>query len=139
MACMEFEINKGVIPKSVHIEQDNKIYDEYNTTALIDTLFDKHNYNPKTCRGYDIIKSYSNAVINNDYDYPIFTICDSFKEYNNEDIVCGEYLVNAFTIEKLGGVYFKKQILGWNIVEYLKQQIHDKEKYYSGEKGKYET
>ena len=110
----------GKVPlKSYHIQEDIEIIDAFHTAPLIQTLKPDHIYNKRTCIGADIRKSYSNAVMNMEDNYPVFSICDAFQKYKNGNIQTGEYLCDAFDIPQLGGVHFPRQILSHNVVKYL--------------------
>jgi hypothetical protein len=113
-----FEIKNGKLEQSTHIKEDQIIYDTYHTSPLIGTLMDIP-YDSNSCFGFDCKKSYPNAMINMVDDYPVFSICDQFKKYENDEIVIGEYVIDDITIESLGGIHIKKQVVGYNFVKYL--------------------
>lgn len=116
---MFFEVKYGKIPQSDHIKEDLIIYDNYHTVPTIAT-YKKVEYD-STCYGFDCKKSYPNAMINMEYDYPVFSIYDHFKKYDGEEIVIGEYLINSLVIPKLGNFKIEKQVIGHNEVRYLLQ------------------
>jgi hypothetical protein len=118
MVATWFEIKVGKIGlKSSYTEEQLRITDTFSTTPLIDTLVDM--IQNKNCKAFDRVGSYPNAVIEMKYNYPVFSICDDFIKYDGGDILCGEYLVESFTIKQLGRFRFQKQILSYNIVIYL--------------------
>ena len=100
-----FKVVKGVVPKSYNVKEDEYIFDNFSTKPLINTLIDNYE-KTETFKGFDIQKSYSNAVINMKYDYPVYNICDTFQKYNGDDIVCGEYIIDNITIKQLGCIPF---------------------------------
>lgn len=112
-----FEIKNGKLEQSTHIKEDQKIYDTYHTSPLINTLVDIP-YDD-ACYGFDCKKSYPNAMINMTDDYPVFSICDQFTKYENDDITVGEYVIDDIVIESLGNIQIKKQVVGYNFVKYL--------------------
>lgn len=112
-----FGVLHGKIKKSLHIKEGEIIYDNYHTKPLIKTLCDVPF--DENCVGYDIKKSYANAMMNMKDDYPVYSICDQFVEYKGEEIDIGEYVVDDILIQALGGVVIEKQVLGWNCVKYL--------------------
>lgn len=107
----------GKIKKSIHIKEDEVIIDNYHTRPLIKTLCDTTYDN--TCFGFDICKSYANAMKNMNFHYPIFSICDRFVKYKGEEVDIGEYIIDDIYIQELGGVVIEKQVMGWNLVTYL--------------------
>ncbi len=118
LASSLFEVMFGKIPKSYHIKEDQQIIDEYHTSPLIETLVPEFPFD-QYCKGFDIKKSYANAMINMNCDYPIFSICDSFEKYNGEAIQIGEYVLDECEIEPLGGLRIHKKVYGYNLVNYL--------------------
>lgn len=118
LASSLFEVIHGKINKSCHIKEDQQIIDEYHTSPLIETLVEDFQFN-ENCKGFDIKKSYANAMINMDCDYPIFSICDSFEKYTGQDIEIGEYVLDECVIEQLGGIKIHKQVYGYNLVSFL--------------------
>lgn len=50
--------------------------------------------NERSGDAFDIKKSYSAFLINNTYEYPIFTVCDEVKPYEKDDITPGLYYVD---------------------------------------------
>jgi hypothetical protein len=116
MAIKYSEIKFGKLyKKSSYTDEHLRLLDEFYTTPLMRTLVRDHQYNDH-CKAFDINMCYTNAVLNMIDDYPVFTKADDIKKYNGEDIVCGEYLVNGFSIKQLGGIHFPKQWLSHNIV-----------------------
>jgi hypothetical protein len=119
---------QGRIPKSYHIIEDQIIIDNYHTRPAIKTLQENHPYNPETCHGFDIRKSYATAVMTMEDNYPSFSICDAFEEYKGEDIVIGEYLIDDVTIAQLGGFEIPKQVIGHNEAKFLLERKYIEKK-----------
>ena len=113
-----FEVMYGQIRKSQYVENDIKIYDTFRTKALIQTLT-KNKRETEDCQGYDICKSYYNAVLNMDTNYNIFSCCDTFVTYEGEDIVNGEYVIDNIIIDKLGGVFIPRMVVTSHFLKYL--------------------
>ena len=44
----------------------------------------------------DIVKCYTNCVLDMVENYPVFSVFDSVVSYDGSDIRCGEYLMNVF-------------------------------------------
>jgi len=70
-----------------------------HTSPLIETLVEDFQFN-ELCKGFDIKKSYANAVMNMEYNYPRYSICDSLEKYLGEDIEIGEYVLDDCVIEE---------------------------------------
>jgi hypothetical protein len=75
-----FFVTQGKIPTSYHIQEDDQIFEDYSTKPMINTFFEIYP-ETKTCKGFDIVKSYSNAAINMEYDYPVYNITDILQKY----------------------------------------------------------
>ena len=82
------------------------------------TLVKNHKPNDN-CKGFDINMCYTNAVLNMKDYYPVFSQAMSPVKYKGGEIVVGEYLVEHFKIEQLGGMIFQKQWLSHNVVRRL--------------------
>ncbi len=114
-----FNIKYGKIQlESYYSDYDLKITDEFQPTALIRTLVDGHKYNKKIDKAIDIRSCYPNAVLNNDEDYPVFTLFDNFVNFDGT-LMKGEYLVDTFKIKKLFNIPFDKMIMSYPLVKYL--------------------
>lgn len=115
-----FEFLHGKVEKSCQIPDDEKLIDKYSTKPLINTFMAESAYGQIEDRGaYDVVKCYSNGMIDMKYDYPRFTTCDTFVKYNGEEIVVGEYLIGAFSINQLGNVFIPQQIVGQNFIHFV--------------------
>lgn len=103
---------------SQYNDETLKITDNFGTCPIIRTLTHR-NMQMDYDHAFDIRSCYPNAVKDMEDDYPVFGLLDVFKEYNNEDIVMGEYLVKSFKIEKFSGLDIQKQIMSYQLVQYL--------------------
>ena len=64
-----------------------------------------------TVKDLILLLCYTNAVLNMKDSYPVFCQASIPKKYKGGEIVVGEYLVEHFKIEQLGGMIFQKQWL----------------------------
>lgn len=92
------QISKNIMKFFLHKNPEKS---EYNSQVLsiIDTYRPKpfvvKYRNEMNGSAFDIKKSYSSFLINNTYDYPIFTVCDEVKPFNSsDDITPGLYYVD---------------------------------------------
>lgn len=114
----EEEFGKLIL-KSCYTDEDAKITDDFHTVPLVNTLIEKFKIDDN-CKAFDHKSSYPNAVLSMDVDYAIFSIVDEWKDgpYTG-DIKIGEYIIDSYTIDKLGGVFLQKQVLSHNIIKHL--------------------
>lgn len=115
-----FEINFDKIDKlySSYTEEQMNIIDTFSTIPLIQTNHKNINVNLYHDQGYDIKRSYTNAILNMKQDYPLFNIMDDFKEYTGEEICLGEYLIDNVIIKPYN-LKIKKQIISADYAKYL--------------------
>ena len=74
----------------------------------------------------DVKRSYKNAWLNNEFDYPIYTLADVFEKFDGNGIRCGEYLVDEFEVF---GLKFNRAVWNCNFINYLvKKKYLDKNK-----------
>ena len=119
MASQYQEIKFGKLyKKSTYTKEHMELLDRFYTTPLMRTLVKNHKPNDN-CKGFDINMCYTNAVLNMKDYYPVFCQASSPKKYKGGKIVVGEYLVEHFKIEQLGGMIFQKQWLSHNVVRRL--------------------
>ena len=119
MASQYQEIKFGKLyKKSSYTKEHMELLDRFYTTPLMRTLVKNHKPNDN-CKGFDINMCYTNAVLNMKDYYPVFSQAMSPVKYKGGEIVVGEYLVEHFKIEQLGGKIFQKQWLSHNVVRRL--------------------
>lgn len=103
------------------------IYDKYFISPLVGTI-SLLNEEKMNSVGFDISSSYPTAILTNKTKIPVFSVCDYFSEdmeelrkryEKSQKLPVGCYLVKCFSIESLGGIKFKTQLLSHNIVDYL--------------------
>ena len=105
--------------KSSYTKEHMELFsDRFYTTPLMRTLVNNHKPNDN-CKGFEINMWNTNAVLNMKDDYPVFCQASSPTKYKGGKIVVGEYLVEHFKIEQLGGMIFQKQWLSHNVVRRL--------------------
>lgn len=119
-----FKIKYGLIQKSFNSEVDKEIYSKFNTTQIVKTYQNIKKDN--NCFGFDVRASYRNAVLNMTENYPIFAITNVFEEYNGEDIVLGEYIVDDIVVKisESAELPIKKMVYPYNLVKYMLENNH---------------
>lgn len=92
------QISKNIMKFFLHKNPEKS---EYNSQVLniIDTYRPKpfvvKYKNEASGDAFDIKKSYSSFLLNNTYEYPVFTVCDEVKPFNsNDEITPGLYYVD---------------------------------------------
>ena len=92
------QISKNIVKYFLHKNPEKS---EYNSQVLniIDTYRPKpfvvKYKNEMTGDAFDIKKSYSSFLMNNTYEYPVFTVCDEVRPFNSDDdITPGLYYVD---------------------------------------------
>ena len=119
MASQYQEIKFGKLyKKSTYTKEHMELLDRFYTTPLMRTLVKNHKPNDN-CKGVDIKMCYKNAMLNMKDYYPVFCQANSPVQYKGGKIVVGEYLVDHFKIEQLGGIIMQKQMLSHSIVRKL--------------------
>jgi hypothetical protein len=91
MAVKLYDCKYGYVEKSEYNEQALQMIDEFSPTALKDTFWFS-GINECGYVAFDYAKNYPSVLINNTYDYPIYSIHDRISVYDGGEIVCGEYL-----------------------------------------------
>ena len=92
--------------------------------AFIETV---GNINARGIKHLDIVKSRRNKMLNNKYDYPIFTVMDDIKPFSGE-VKCGLYYIectagfplrgNGFYYQPLVEKALKKKIITHDMIKY---------------------
>ena len=106
-----FRILIGDIKESTYNDESNKIFDIYSPSAITQGFLSEY----KNAYGIDNFKSYSTVLFKNKLNIPIYNVLCSWEDYDDRDIVCGEYFIDCkikYGFE-LFGVY------SWNLVKYL--------------------
>lgn len=85
----------GELPKSTNNEMARLQLDYYSPTAMIQTIYQGDWKKLSNVYGCDIFKCYSSVMYNMADDYPVYSIHDSIKEYDDSEIVCGEYYIDS--------------------------------------------
>eukprot|EP00760_Papus_ankaliazontas_P003487 PhM_4_TR11616/c3_g1_i8/m.9731 len=126
-----FETMIGEIPKSDYNEQTVNMIDAFPTCAMKDCFCktleeykDEYNNDEEIIyESFDIGKAYPSILINNDYNFPLYTIHDKVEEFfDHYEIVDGEYFIennimlpfktyNKEPIQIPQGIFSKKAIL----------------------------
>lgn len=120
MAEAYHDIKYGRISRfSFHRVEDIDFYNKFEFGPLVTTLKKNHRYNKTLDMDIDIKRCYPNCVINNKYDYPVFSTLDAWKNYEGENITCGEYLIDNIIIKKYSNLPLQKQIMPYNLVKYM--------------------
>ena len=121
------DIKMGFIRKSTYNEQALNMLDSYFPAALIQTIDDQTKL-PKGTVGSDICKSYSNVILKNKFKFPVYNIHCKVEDYDGEEIVCGEYYIDAtelkFKSEQEHAITLKPAFYSWNVITYLLQKKH---------------
>lgn len=119
MASQYQEIKFGKLyKKSTYTKEHMELLDRFYTTPLMRTLVKNHKPNDN-CKGVDINMCYKNAMRNMKDCYPVFCHANNPTKYKGGEIVVGEYLVDHFKIEQLGGVIVQKQMMSYSLVKKL--------------------
>lgn len=114
----------GTIQKSHYNIKTRDIIDKYTPYPIIQRI--ENNCNDFGVECIDVERSYKNAWLNNQFDYPIYTLNDTFEKFDGNAIRCGEYLVDTFEVF---GLKFKKALWNCNFINYLVMKKHlDKNK-----------
>lgn len=98
LATLLFETMIGEVPKSEYNEQTVNMIDLFPTVALKDFFINDEKPMSDTeynnFQSFDIAKAYPSILINNDYDFPIYTIHDKIEEFKCDyEVVNGEYFI----------------------------------------------
>ena len=104
----------GKFEKSYYNDETGYIVDKYfpqPQTQRIEEDFENHKL---TC--IDVKRSYKNAWLKNENDYPIYSLDDNFKTFDGDLIKCGEYLVEPFLVY---GIKFDRAVYNCNLINYL--------------------
>lgn len=120
----------GKIKKSDYNKQTFEVLQDFYSKPMIQTIdnqiirYKKKKgdiYKPQNIKGIDITKSYSSVLLNNKYDYPIYSIHDKIEKYNGEDIVCGEYYIESVNLpyEKTTHLKIKSGFYNANLIDDL--------------------
>ena len=104
----------GEIKKSHYNTKTQEIIDDYTPYPMIQRIDEISSDFGVEC--IDVKRSYTNVMLNNKYDYPIYTPADSFEKFDGKRISCGEYLVEDFEIFN---IKFKKAVWNANFINYL--------------------
>ena len=105
--------------RSMYSTEDLKFTDDFHTSPLIQTLVKKHEFDDDLSKAFDIKGSYPQTIMDMCGDYPVFSLLDSWKNGVPDKIFIGEYLIDAFYIHRLGGVYIPKMIVSHVFIQYL--------------------
>ena len=91
IATQLFNCMFGYIPVSEYNERVLQMIDSCTPTAMQDSfkLDDMADYDT-----FDIAKAYPSVLMNNKYDFPIYSIHDTIETYNGEEFTTAEYFIN---------------------------------------------
>lgn len=110
--CKIFEAN---YEKSFDDNLSRDIYKKYEIKPLIRTLTEEIN---GKVAGFDINSSYPTAILTCSDLVPVFNICDTFVPYDGSEIVCGEYLIDAYMNDVIG-IVEDAQVQSYGRVKWL--------------------
>ncbi len=74
-------------------QEQYDIFNEYGIGPYLTTVSDKIKEGKRSCT-IDYNKSYFDVILNNKYDYNVFTSFDMVQKYDDRDITIGEYYIN---------------------------------------------
>jgi len=110
IATQLFNCMFGYIPVSEYNEKVLQMIDSCSPTAMQDSFLvedlEAHAYET-----YDIAKAYPSILINNKYDFPIYSIHDTLEEYKGEEFTVAEYFIDKNIIVDLKTVNGKPIII----------------------------
>ena len=102
-----------------------------NLSEKIFNILDKHHLKPfmgtvnsnfypdDYSMGFDVVKSYSSVLLNNECNFPIFQQFDEVQQYNDYDLVAGEYYITKTIILCNGLMKYPKGWYPLNFTKYL--------------------
>jgi hypothetical protein len=107
--------------KTIHSNLSEKVFnilDKHHLRQFMGTV--NTDFYPDACSmGFDVVKSYSSVLLNNECDYPIFQQFDEVQKYNNDDLVAGEYYISKTIILCNELMTYPKGWYPLNLTKYL--------------------
>lgn len=107
--------------KSMRSDLTDEQYDIFDTYPIVPYQKQVSENVKKTVLSYtfDVNKSYTDVILNNDCDYNIFTAFDDVQTYDNRDITIGEYYIEGcFEMAEGSKIYMQNGFYPHNFVKY---------------------
>lgn len=110
----------GKLPESSYSTVTRDLFDRYEGRQLIQSTTCIFDVDFKSYQGVDISKAYSNALLNNTYDYCMYSVHDTFEcveDLDTKNVPVGEYLITAHELDC--GITIPEGIYPYFLVQYL--------------------